>query len=145
MDYFRERLRQSPNWYRRMWMDEMMTRIINGMCPWNPGYTENQLRYAFEHLKESGIYEMEFFGDMMIAGIACGIKKRILIFNTSENLLHDPIYVVDPNYFDVMIEIDDSTPVVVAYNNYHYESLHQYMTMITGNYKIRTFLHSRQI
>ena len=81
----------------------------------------------------------------MIVGIACGIQKRILIFNTSENLLHDPIYVVDPNYFDVMIEIDDSTPVVVAYNNYHYESLHQYMTMITGNYKIRTFLHSRQI
>ena len=60
----------------------------------------------------------------MIAGIACGIKKKILIFNTSENLLHDPISVVDPNYFDVSIEINDSTPVVVAYNNYHYESLH---------------------
>ena len=60
----------------------------------------------------------------MIAGIACGIKKRILIFNTSENLQHDPISVVDPTFFDVRIEINDSTPVVVAYNNYHYESLH---------------------
>ena len=59
----------------------------------------------------------------MIGGIACGIKKRILIFNTSENLLHDPISVVDPKQFDWRIDIDDMTPVVVAYNNYHYESL----------------------
>ena len=107
-----------------MWMDDMMNRMINEMCPWNPGYTENQIRFGFEQLKESGIYEIDFFGDMMIAGIACGIKKRILIFNTSENLQHDPISVVDPTFFDVRIEINDSTPVVVAYNNYHYESLH---------------------
>ena len=59
----------------------------------------------------------------MIVGIACGIRKRILIFNTSENLLHDPISVVDPKHFDWRIDIDDMTPVVVAYNNYHYESL----------------------
>ena len=60
----------------------------------------------------------------MLGGIACGIRKRILIFNTHENLLHDPISVVDPNHYDASIEADDETPVVVAYNNYHYENLH---------------------
>ena len=102
----------------------MMERIILGICPWNPSYTDEQIRAGFEKLMESGIYEIDFFGDMMIAGIACGIKKRILIFNISENLQHDPISVVDPNHFDVRIEVDNTTPVVVAYNNYHYESLH---------------------
>ena len=46
-----------------------------------------------------------------------------MIFNTSENLLHDPISVVDPKHFDWRIDVLDMTPVVIAYNNYHYESL----------------------
>ena len=61
---------------------------------------------------------------MMLAGIACGIRKRILIFNTHEHLLHDPISVVDPNHYDARITDYDETPIVVAYNNYHYENLH---------------------
>ena len=121
---FKEILKQTPNWYRRDWMNKMMERIILGICPWNPSYTDEQIKVGFEKLMDSGIYEIDFFGDMMIAGIACGIKKRILIFNISENLQHDPISVVDPNHFDVRIEVDNTTPVVVAYNNYHYESLH---------------------
>ena len=31
---------------------------------------------------ESGIYKRPLFGDLIMAGIACGIRKRILIFNT---------------------------------------------------------------
>ena len=122
-DCFSDKLLQSPNWYRRSWMDQMMMRIIMGICLWNPGYTENQIREGFAKLQETGIYEIDFFGDMMIAGIACGTRKRILIFNTSENLVHDPISVVDPTHYDERINIDNETPVVVAYNNYHYENL----------------------
>ena len=58
-----------------------------------------------------------------MGGIACGIRRKILIFNTSENLLHDPISVVDPECYDSRIKIDTETPVVVVYNNYHYENL----------------------
>ena len=58
---FTEKLRQTPNWYRRIWMDEMMERMIAEGCPWNPGYTEQQLREGFEKLKESGVYEIDFF------------------------------------------------------------------------------------
>ena len=90
---FEEKLKQTPNWYRRTWMNEMMNRIIDGICPWNLSYTESQIREGFEQVKESGVYEVDFFGDMMIGGIACAIKRIILIFNTSENLLHDPISV----------------------------------------------------
>ena len=61
---------------------------------------------------------------MRLTSLEIKIKKRILIFNISEYLQHDPISVVDPNHFDVRIEVDNTTPVVVAYNNYHYESLH---------------------
>ena len=122
--YFTEKLRQTPNWYRRIWMDEMMKRMISERCLWNPGYNAQQIREGFEKVKESGVYEIDFFGDMMLVGIACGIRKRILIFNTHEHLLHDPISVVDPNHYDARITDYDETPIVVAYNNYHYENLH---------------------
>ena len=63
-----------------------------------------------------------YFGDMMMAGIACGIRKRILIFNTHEETIHDPISVVDPRDYGGII--DSKIPVVVAYNLVHFESLH---------------------
>ena len=120
---FNDKFVQSPNWYRWSWMNDMMERILMGICPWNLGYTEKQIREGFTKLQESGIYEVDFFGDMMMGGIACGIRRKILIFNTSENLLHDPISVVDPECYDSRIKIDTETPVVVVYNNYHYENL----------------------
>ena len=76
-------------------------------------------------MMESGVYAEPFFGDMMMAGIACGVRKKILIFNTNENIVstgHDPIAVVNPR--DYGGQVDNETPVVVAYNLTHYESLH---------------------
>ena len=73
----------------------------------------------------SGVYEREFFGDMMIAGIACGVRKVILIFHTNEDISntgHDPIAVIDPRDYGGFV--DTEIPVVVAYNLVHYESLH---------------------
>ena len=58
---FKEKLKQTPNWYRRTWMNEMMNRIIDGICPWNLSYTESQIREGFEQVKESGVYEVDFF------------------------------------------------------------------------------------
>ena len=69
---------------------------------------------------QPGIYERGIFGDLMLPGIACGVKKYILIFNTSLN--SPPIYVVDPRSFNV--EPDSEIPVVLAYNLSHYESMH---------------------
>ena len=49
---------------------------------------------------EPGAYERGIFGDLMLPGIACGIRKVILIFNTNTDTPHDPIYVVNPSIFN---------------------------------------------
>ena len=69
-----------------------------------------------------GIYERGIFGDLMLPGIACGVRKILLIFNTNPQSPHDPIYVVDPRQFNM--EADSAVPIILAYNQSHYESLH---------------------
>ena len=83
---FDENLPMSPSFYRRIWNTDIMNKIIDGRNKWNQGLTKAQLREGFTERMESGVYERPFFGDMMMAGIACGIKKRILIFNTMRTL-----------------------------------------------------------
>ena len=119
---FIDKLPMSPDYYRIVWNTDMMNRILDERIPWNPGMTRSEIVRGFQELMNSGVYERSYFGDMMIAGIACGVKKRILIFNTNENTGHDPIAVVDPTHYGG--ETDSEIPVVVAYNLVHYESLH---------------------
>ena len=119
---FSENLQMSPNFYRRIWNTDMMNKILDKKNPWNPGLTQGELRAGFKELMESGVYERPFFGDMMIGGIACGIRKRILVFNTNEKTTHDPVSVIDPS--DYGGYSDSEIPVVVAYDLVHYESLH---------------------
>ena len=112
----------SPDFYRKIWNIDMLNKILCKENHWNPGLTDAQLREGFAELMKSGVYERPFFGDMMIAGIACGIRKRILIFNTNERTTHDPISVIDPAQFGG--RVDNEVPVVVAYDMEHYESMH---------------------
>ena len=106
--------------YRRLWMTDMKNRTINDLT-WNI-YSPLEWESGWNELMESGIYERGLFGDLMIFGIACGLRKIILIFNTSLLSPHDPIYVCDPRRFGV--EPDTDIPVILAYNSYHYESMH---------------------
>ena len=69
-----------------------------------------------------GTYERGIYGDLMLPGIACGVRKLLLIFNTNPQSPHDPIYVVDPRQFNV--QADSDIPILLAYNQSHYESLH---------------------
>ena len=54
-------------------------------------------------------------------GIARGSHKDILIFNTNPNAA-DPIYVIQASKFGGFA--DSEIPVVLAYDQIHYESLH---------------------
>ena len=119
---FTKLLPMSPDYYRRIWNIDLMNKVLDKRIPWNPGMTRAQIVGGFQELMVSGVYERSFFGDMMMAGIACGVRQIILIFNTNENNPHDPISVVDPR--DYAGDIDSEIPVVVAYNLVHYESLH---------------------
>ena len=67
------------------------------------------------------MYEVPYFGDFVMHGIARGCKKDILIFNTSHEAW-DPIYVIRASRFGG--QTDSDIPVVLAYNQMHYESLH---------------------
>ena len=115
----------SPDYYRRVWNTDMLNKLLDKRIPWNPGLSRDQLIGGFTELMMTGVYERPYFGDMMMAGIACGVRKRILIFNTNENIAttgHDPVSVIDPTQHGGYVDSD--VPIVIAYDLVHFESLH---------------------
>ena len=105
---FTEKLPMTPDYYRRIWTTDMMNKTLDRTSSWNPGYTAEQVLNGFNMMMESGAYAEPFFGDMMMAGIDCGVRKRVLIFNTNETIAstgHDPIAVVNPK--DYGGQVDD--------------------------------------
>ena len=137
---FKEKFLMPINHYRRLWVTDMANRTLNS--DYNI-LTHQEWLDGWKPLLIPGNYERGIFGDLMIPGIACGIKKWILIFNTNENSPHDPIYVVNPHTFNV--EPDTAIPIVLAYNMVHYESLHpctQRDTQATVNL-VRAYVEGR--
>ena len=119
-DCFVEKFIFSPDYYRRIWMTDMMNRTSHDKT-WNI-YTVQEWEDGWAEMMESGVYERGIFGDLMLLAIACGVQKFILIFNTSFDSPHDPIYVCDPRKFGV--QPDSQIPIVLAYDLSHYESMH---------------------
>ena len=116
---FSEKYRMSVNYYRQIWATDMANRTANS--DWNIYSSQQQWLAGWQQMLVPGTYERGIFGDLMLPGIACGIKKTLLIFNTNLQSPHDPIYVVDPRKFSV--EADNEIPIVLAYNLSHYESI----------------------
>jgi hypothetical protein len=117
---FKEKYHLSPNYYRRVWVTDMKNRTMNDKT-WQI-YSDKEWEAGWQEMMKSGVYERGIFGDLMLLGISCGLKKILLIFNTSLDSPHDPIYVCDPRKFGIIPDTD--IPVVLAYNMSHYESLH---------------------
>ena len=109
----------SINYYRRIFVTDMANRTVD--TDWNI-YSRQKWLDDWREMLEPGIYERGIYGDLMLAGIACGVRKYLLIFNTNIDSPTNPIYAVDPRAFNV--EPDSEIPVVLAYNSAHYESLH---------------------
>ena len=117
---FSEKMDLSSEVYRQIWVTEL--EMENSKYPsLGAGYTIEEKREHWNHLKQSGVYEVDFFGDLVIHAIARGCHKNILIFNTSLEAA-DPIYVIKADEFGGYADSD--IPVVVGYNQVHYESLH---------------------
>ena len=112
---FRDKLPLSMNYYRRIWMTDMKNRTVNDET-WNI-YSKTEWEAGWTEMLEPGVYERGLFGDLMMFAIACGLRKILLIFNTSLNSPHDPIYVCDPRKFGIIPDTD--IPIVMAYNLYH--------------------------
>ena len=117
---FEEKFTRTAEYYRRLWISEGEKLLFH--TPFNPWYSVSDWKSGFAKLKESNVYEVDFFGDMAIPSIACGIKKILLIFNTNTDFPRDPVTVVNPLEFGV--QPTSAIPLVLAYDLGHYESLH---------------------
>ena len=106
------------NQYRRIWTTDMANRTL--FSEFNI-YSNKQWLEGWNEMSVPGTYERGIFGDLMVPGIACGVRKYLLIFNTNLNTPDDPIYIVNPEIFNV--PPDTEVPVILAYNGSHYESL----------------------
>ena len=119
---FERKLNQHPNEYRYQWVTELENEASK-----DPniaaGYSEEEKREHWKELKRPWVYEVPYFGDFIMHGIARGCKKDLLIFNTSPEA-SDPIYVISASQFGG--QTDSDVPVVLAYNQFHYESLHPF-------------------
>ena len=49
-------------------------------------YTDKEWIEGWRKMSVPGQYEIDYFGDLMLPAIACGLKKYILIFNTNQNI-----------------------------------------------------------
>ena len=87
----------SPDYYSRVWVTDMKNRTMADDT-WKI-YSDREWESGWQELMESGVYERGIFGDLLLLGIACGLRKILLIFNTNMNSPHDPIYVCDPRKF----------------------------------------------
>ena len=82
---YRDKYKMSVNWYRQIWMTDMANRSRKDYNI----YTDQQWQEGWAQMLVPGIYERGLFGDLMLPGIACGMKKILLIFNTNLNTPHD--------------------------------------------------------
>ena len=119
-DCYERKLPLHPNMYRRQWITAFERDAVNYPNIY-ASFTEQEKKKNWEKLKYPGVYNIPVFGDYVLDAIAKGCKKNILIFNTSVDAT-DPIYVIEANRFGG--SADSDIPVVLAYNQFHYESLH---------------------
>ena len=116
---FQVKFMMPVDYYRKIWVTDMANRTVDS--PWNI-LSHQQWMQGWKEMLTPGAYERGIFGDLMLPGIACGVRKYLLIFNTNIETPHDPIYVVDPTTFGV--NPDSELPLVLSYNLSHYESMH---------------------
>ena len=113
---FPETFDKGPDHYRMKWLTDAEDYVLNFA-----GINEDEFRKEWNLLKKPQNYEYSL-GDWILPAIAHCIRKDILIFNAHPDGAFDPIFVIEAS------KIGDRSPsteipVILAYNNVHYESL----------------------
>jgi len=116
-DSFQETLPESPDFYRKVWLEEVQS---NGFDRWNLGKTVTEWDAEWNVLKSSKTYEYEL-GDVILPGIAHCIQKDILVFNTSV-IASSPVYAIQSSTSTDRIS-NTEVPICLAYDQKHYEAL----------------------
>ena len=114
---FKDIFEGTPQFWRNKWLTEaedVAFEFDDG------GMSKVEWQAAWAILKKSGQYEY-VLGDLILPVIAHCTKKDVLIFNTSPRA-HSPIFVVQASTIGQRAA-DTQIPVVLAYDQSHYESL----------------------
>jgi len=82
-------------------------------------YSDEDWSSNWDLLKECGVWNVDYFGDLMIIALAHYIGKNILLINTDPG--SPPVTVVLGDRFGN--PLNSEYPVILAYNGTHYESL----------------------
>ena len=69
---FREKLNMTIDYYRRIFVTDMANRTVNSDLNF---LTSQQWYEGWNEMLVPGAYERLIFGDLMLPGIACGVKK----------------------------------------------------------------------
>ena len=83
---FRAKVNMSIDYYRRIFVTDMANRTVNTDFNY---LTPQQWQEEWKQMLVPGAYERGIFGDLMLPGIACGVRKILLIFNTNPASPHD--------------------------------------------------------
>ena len=116
-DSFVEVYNGDPAYWRRKWLTEAQD-IAYAFS--NAGMEKETWMKEWNLLKEPRQYE-HCLGDLILPAIAHCTQKNILIFNTS-TIAHSPIFVIEASTLDNR-PANTETPVIMAYDQSHYESL----------------------
>merc|ERR1711970_288927 len=82
-------------------------------------YDEADWADGWNLLKNEGIWDVEYFGDLMIIALAHYIHKNILLINSDPNSPNITVILGD----QFGSKLDSDAPVILAYSGTHYESL----------------------
>ena len=113
---FNEIIDGCPVSNRRKWLTETEELVFNFA-----GIPRDVFQREWNLLKTPRTYEYTL-GDFVLPAIAHCVRKDILIFNTKADGLKDPILVVQASTLGNR-QANTRIPVVLAYNNVHFEGL----------------------
>ena len=72
---FKQKFPMSINHYRNIWVTDMANRTVDS--PWNT-YSRKDWLEGWKQMQVPGTYERGILGDLMLPGIASGIRKILL-------------------------------------------------------------------
>ena len=82
-------------------------------------FSEEEWAAGWDRLRYEGVWDIDYFGDLMIIALAHFINKNILIINTQQG--SPPVTVILGDSLGA--PLDSEYPVLLAYSGNHYESL----------------------
>jgi len=117
-DVFSKKIEETVSELRRNAAEEGETVI--GASPYRiADFSEEEWAEGWDRLRSDRIWDVDYFGDLMIIALAHYIRKNILIINTEQGSAPVTVILGD----SLGAPLDSEYPVLVAYSGSHYESL----------------------